>query len=378
MINPKIATYFKENKLPSPCLVVDMAQVAAQYQAITRAISYGTCHYAVKANPAPQIIKYLINHGASFDAASINEIRLCLDLGAKPENILFGNTIKKEEDIAESYQRGVRSFTFDSTIELDKLARSAPGSKLFCRLNVGERGATWPLSKKFGCTEENALKLMVEVKKKGLVPYALSFHVGSQQTHPESYAEAIAITARVSEKLKKKGIIIEAIDVGGGFPAHYRNPVPPISTYGNIIKTSLEQYFGTDHPKVIYEPGRFIVAEAGVIRAEVVLISYNKETGRKRWVYLDIGKFTGFVETEAIEYQIMTENDNDGSGSGRVILAGPTCDSVDIIYEKAEYRLSNSLGIGDKLYFLTTGAYTTTYSAIAFNGFPPLTAFYID
>lgn len=374
-INPKIQQFLRENTLPSPCLVIDMEVVAQNYNAITSAMNFAHCYYAVKSNPATPVVQYLVNEGASFDAASISEINLCLSLGAKPENILFGNTIKKQSDIVDAYNKGIRHFTCDSLQELDKLSVAAPGSKLFCRIRTSGNGAAWPLSKKFGCKVEMAVELMIRAKEKGLIPYGISFHVGSQQLLTSAYNEAISEAAIIFKILKAQGIRLEALDLGGGFPCQYRSQVPAIEAYGKAVKASLEENFGTDIPKkVIIEPGRFITASAGVLQAEVILVSFNKESAR-RWTYLDIGKYSGLAETEAIQYPIITEKD--GEPTGRVILAGPTCDSTDIIYEKAEYYLPLSLTSGDKMFFLNTGAYTTTYASVAFNGFAPLQDYYI-
>lgn len=375
VINPKIQQFLNKNQLPSPCLVIDMEIVEKNYNAITSALPFAHCYYAVKSNPAVPVVQFLVNNGACFDAASINEINFCLSLGAKPEKILFGNTIKKQSEIVEAYHKGVRHFACDSLQELDKLSESAPGSRIFCRIRTSGNGAAWPLSKKFGCKVEIAVELMVRAKEQGLVPYGISFHVGSQQLLTSAYDEAIADASAIFKMLKNQGIRLEALDLGGGFPCEYRSVVPAIETYGAAIQQSLKTHFGSEFPaRIIMEPGRFITASAGVLQAEVILVSYNKESG-KRWVYLDIGKYSGLAETEAIEYPVLTEKE--GEPTGQVVMAGPTCDSTDIIYEIAEYYLPLSLTSGDKIFFLNTGAYTTTYASVAFNGFAPLKDYYI-
>ncbi len=374
-ISPKVQQFLETHELPSPCLVIDMDVVAANFSAITRALPFANCYYAVKSNPATPVIHYLVNNGACFDAASINEINHCLSLGAKPEHILFGNTIKKQSEIVEAYNKGIRHFTCDSMQEIDKLSEYAPGSKVFCRIRTSGNGAAWPLSKKFGCRVELAVELMIRAKTQGLVPYGISFHVGSQQLLTSAYDEAISEASIIFKILATQGIKLEALDIGGGFPCEYRSAVPSIEAYGQAVRNALDTHFGDDVPsKIIMEPGRFMTASAGVLQAEVILVSYHKESAR-RWVYLDIGKYSGLAETEAIQYPVLT--DKDGEATGRVTLAGPTCDSTDIIYEKSEYYLPLSLTSGDKIYFLNTGAYTTTYASVAFNGFAPLKDYYI-
>jgi len=337
-------------------------------------------YYAVKANPAPEILKLLVRLGSSFDVASVVEIDLALAAGAKPEHLSFGNTIKKERDIAAAYQRGVRLYAFDSEAELDKLARAAPGARVFCRLLAGSEGAEWPLSRKFGCDYTMARDLLLKAPSLGLVPFGLSFHVGSQQRDPTRWDAAVAETAKLFRELEAQGVELRMVNLGGGFPARYRKRVPSIAKYAQEIRDALLRHFGNRVPEnLIMEPGRGMVGEAGVVHSEVVLISRKSAADAKRWVYLDIGKFGGMAETmdESIQYQVVTQRAGPLPATGPVILAGPTCDSMDVMYEKADYRLPIDLKCGDKVSFLSAGAYTTTYASVAFNGFAPLKEYYI-
>lgn len=376
----KVRAYLDAHPAESPLLVVDLAEVERRYKTLTKAMPFAACHYAVKANPDAKIVALMVKLGSSFDAASAQEIALCLECGASPDKILFGNTIKKTSDIKWAYEQGVRMFVCDSLGELDKIAEAAPGSRIFARLRVGgEAGAAWPLTKKFGCTRDVAVEIMKGAKDKGLIPYGISFHVGSQQTVVEPHYTAISLASLVFDDLEEEGIHLEALDIGGGFPAQYRDKIPPIEDFAEAVLEGIERHFDDRKVKVLMEPGRYISADAGILRAEVVLISYHKEINNTRWVYLDVGKFSGLVEAEAIQYRITTDKDTGREeDEGRVILAGPTCDSIDVIYEEAEYYLPNNLAVGDKLYFLSAGAYTTTYSSVGFNGFPPLTCVCID
>jgi ornithine decarboxylase len=204
------------------------------------------------------------------------------------------------------------------------------------------------------------------------VPYGVSFHVGSQQTDLAQFDKAIAAAAALFAELAKRGVKLAMLNVGGGFPSRYHRDVPPIIAYGHAIRTSLKRHFGRETPELIVEPGRFIVGDAGVIVSEVVLVAHKGGADDRRWVYLDVGKFHGLAETmdEAIKYRLITPHD--GGETVPVVLAGPTCDSADILYEKTDYRLPAALKAGDRVMILSTGAYTTTYSSIAFNGMPPL------
>jgi len=167
------------------------------------------------------------------------------------------------------------------------------------------------------------------------------------------------------------------VNLGGGFPTKYLKEVPAVESYGRSIFRALRKHFGNAIPETIIEPGRGMVGGAGVIEAEVVLISKRSDDDAVRWVYLDIGKFNGLAETtdEMIRYPIRTAFDGDAKSP--CVIAGPSCDSVDVLYEKTPYELPVSLAIGAKVLIEGTGAYTTTYSSIAFNGFPPLEAFVI-
>jgi ornithine decarboxylase len=174
-----------------------------------------------------------------------------------------------------------------------------------------------------------------------------------------------------------RGISLSMVNLGGGFPARYLKPIPGVESYGEAIFRALSKHFGNRIPETIIEPGRGMVGEAGMIEAEVVLISRKSDDDPVRWVYLDIGKFGGLAETmeEAIRYPIRTPRD--GAEVVPCVLAGPTCDSADVLYEKTPYLLPVSLQIGDKVLIEGTGAYTTTYSTVAFNGFPPLKSYVI-
>jgi ornithine decarboxylase len=354
----------------TPFLVVDVNVVENNFRALRHHFPQAHIHYAVKANPAPEILLALWDVGCDFDVASPREIALCLHLGIPARMLSYGNTIKKAKDIAYAYARGVRLFSFDTVTELEKLAACAPGSKVMCRVMVSSEGASWSLSKKFGCDFETALELLQLAVKRGLGPYGLSFHVGSQQQNPHAWDVALSELAQLVSSLGDKGVDLEVINIGGGLPAQYQEQIPTLETFAETIQTALHSYM--PGLRVMLEPGRSLVADAGVIQSEVVLIRQKSKDDQARWVYLDIGKFNGLIETmdESIKYRLRTAKDH--SPKGRVILAGPTCDSADILYEKTFTELPLSLAVGDRVDILSAGAYTSSYSSVGFNGFPPL------
>jgi len=376
-MNDRIARFITEQKPPTPCLIVDLNVVAEAYDLLRRYLPLAKIFYAVKANPAEELVGMLQEVGSSFDVASKGEVDLVLGKGVGADRISFGNTIKKERDIAYAYEKGVRLFAFDSEAELDKLARVAPGARVFCRILVECEGAEWPLSRKFGCAPEMAVDLLRLARERGLDPYGISFHVGSQQTDLKQWDSAIGRAARMFSALAQCDISLRMVNIGGGFPAHYRGEVPEIEQYAAAVMAAVTRHFGNDLPEIIVEPGRSIVGDAGLIQSEVVLISRKSYGEEKRWVYLDVGKFNGLAETmdESIKYRIRTPAD--GGPTGPTVLAGPTCDSADILYERTEYQLPLDLKVGDKVEILSTGAYTSMYSSVGFNGFEPLKTYCI-
>jgi ornithine decarboxylase len=375
-MTPKVARFLADHQPATPCLVLDVDRVEANYRALREALPLAHVYYAVKANPAAPVLERLAGLGSSFDAASAEEIQYCLDAGAAPARISFGNTIKKVSAIQSAFAAGVDLFAFDSDEELDKLAAHAPGARVYCRILVENAGADWPLSRKFGTTLEHASALMLRAAALGLDAYGLSFHVGSQQTDTASYEAAIGRVAMLFTDLKQAGLELRMCNLGGGFPTQYRDDVPGIDKFGNAIMGAMTKHFGNALPEMLVEPGRFLVADAGAVSAEVVLVSRRGEEP-VRWVYLDIGRFGGLAETEgeAIKYRIATGHD--GEETGPVAIAGPTCDGADILYEKSNYRLPLKLASGERVTLLSTGAYVTTYASQRFNGFAPLAEHYI-
>jgi ornithine decarboxylase len=362
----------------TPFLVVDMATVDRQYDELAESFPYAKVYYAVKANPAPEIITLLRDKGACFDIASIYELDKVMALGVTGERISYGNTIKKSRDIRYFYNQGVRMFATDSEADLRNIAKAAPGSKVYVRiLTEGTQTADWPLSRKFGCQSDMAMDLMILARDLGLQPYGVSFHVGSQQRDIGAWDAAIAKVKVIFERLRHEdGIELKMINLGGGFPANYVTRANTLETYAAEITRFLEEDFEHELPEIILEPGRSLVSNAGILVSEVVLISRKSRTALNRWVYTDVGKFSGLIETleESIKFPVYTEKKGELEES---VIAGPTCDSADIMYEHYKYNLPLNLSIGDRLYWFSTGAYTTSYSSIEFNGFPPLQSYYV-
>ncbi|MAP18776.1 MAG: ornithine decarboxylase [Aurantimonas sp.] len=377
MATQRILDFLATRRPDGPCLIVDLDIVEDNFNAFRKALPDSAIFYAVKANPAPEVLKLLAGLGSNFDCASVAEVEMALNAGATPRRISYGNTIKKERDIARAHQLGVSLFAVDCVEEVEKVARAAPGARVFCRVLTDGEGAEWPLSRKFGCVPAMAIDVLVHANALGLIATGVSFHVGSQQTDTGAWDAAIADARFVFEALAEKGIVLTLVNMGGGFPTRYLKDVPAAAEYGRAIFASLRKHFGNRLPETIIEPGRGMVGDAGVVKAEVVLVSKKSDTDANRWVYLDIGKFGGLAETmdEAIRYPIVTRHD--GGATEPCVIAGPTCDSADVLYEKTPYPLPLALTVGDEVLIEGTGAYTTTYASVAFNGFEPLRSYVI-
>ncbi|WP_081683114.1 type III PLP-dependent enzyme [Marmoricola sp. URHB0036] len=363
----------------TPYLELDVLAAVRHFVDLAAALPGTAVHYAVKANPHPQLLRELAAVGCRFDVASPVEVRAALAAGATPDDLVYSNPVKRRDHVVEAAALGVRLFVVDSLDEVDKVAEAAPGSRVLCRLLTSGEGSDWPLSRKYGCSTYEAVEVLTLADQLGLEAAGVSFHVGSQQRDPEAWAGPIAASARVFELLRTRGIFPTVLDLGGGFPASHEEGCRPVSSYGEAIDRHLRHSFGEDRPETLVEPGRGIVGDAGTLVASVIGVI---DRGGVRWVYLDAGVFTGLVETleEAIRYRITTsaEEAAEGAATRPCVLAGPTCDSADVLYQDRMVDLPVSLCEGDEVRLLSSGAYTSCYSTVGFNGFAPLPTFLLD
>lgn len=374
----RIDRFFDRAQTRTPCLVVDLDRVAENYARMAKMVPWAEIFYAVKANPAPPIIERLAASGAAFDAASPAEIMACLDAGVSPDRISYGNTVKKLSDISAAFEAGVGLFAFDSVGEIEKLAAAAPGSSVVCRIVVSNDGARWPLTRKFGCNPDEAVGLLARAREAGLRPAGLSFHVGSQQTEPARWCEAVGLCGELFARAADAGIALDTLNLGGGFPVLYGDgDVPEAETVFEAIDQAFDAAFPAARPRVILEPGRAIVADAGVLRSEVILVAERAYDTTERWVYLDVGRYGGLAESEGEAIRYRMDAVGCAGPDGPVVVAGPTCDSHDVMYENAMCVLPLALKAGDIVTLHDTGAYTSTYASVGFNGFPPLEEHYI-
>lgn len=376
-VSAKQDAYIRANDFAEPTMIFDLDLLRAKYDALADGLRGASIHYAVKANPAPEVVAALAARGARFDCASRGEIELCLGLGVPARHLAFGNTIKRAIDIAWAHSVGVEQFAADAEAEIRKIAELAPGSRVIVRMLVEASEADWPLSRKFGCSRREALRLMDLGRFLGLDVAGISFHPGSQVREPSMWKGALDAALTLWTEAAEHGHELRILNIGGGFPAFYGLPLANSRDYAAEVMRMVRSRFGKA-VHVMAEPGRGLVAEAGVIVSEVMLVARKDQEDMLRWVFLDIGKFSGLAETmdEAIRYQFETRHGDDAE-TGPCILAGPSCDSADVLYEKRPVQLPLDLTDGDKVRILCTGAYTTSYSSVGFNGFPPLRAVFI-
>lgn len=365
--------FLDRERPPTPVLVVDVDIVRARLAELRRVIGHHLL-YAVKANPAPPVLRAVVDAGGGFDVASPAEIDLTLAAGADPSDISYGNPVKKAIDIVYAHTRGVRRFVTDSAADVDVIATHAPGAAVTVRLLPQTPDSVTTFGSKFGVTADTAVDLLLRAADRGLDAAGVGFHVGSQQCHPDAWATGVAAASGVAEAAGRHGVRPRLLNLGGGFATGYTTPVPPLADYADSIARALAD---TSFTEVCYEPGRAVVADAGVIRTEVVLVAPRPD-GR-RWVYLDAGRYSGLAETEneAIAYRLDVvgradaATDGPAGSDGPVVIAGPTCDGDDVLYQRTPYHLPLDLRAGELVDILSTGAYTASYGSVAFNGFAP-------
>lgn len=361
--------------LPTPFLIMDLSIVRENYRRLAESLPDSLIYYAVKANAHPRILEVLRDEGSYFDVASRGEIEKVLALGVDPQKMSFGNTIKRGEDIAFAYSLGIDLFAADAEMELEKIARNAPRSEVYLRIAMDSADSGWPLSRKFGTDPEHVVELARYAVKLGLCPVGVSFHVGSQSYNPNRWDVAIEKAAWVFKKVKEFGVNMWLLNIGGGMPVHHTKPVPTVEEIAEVIKSSIEKHLWfVDHLQLMVEPGRSMVGDAGIMVSRVLLRGKKPSAGQE-WVYLDAGVFHGLMETiEDFRYEVVVDG-KENSPKKRFVLAGPTCDSVDKIYESIE--LPEDIDYDDVVYFINAGAYTTEYNT-RFNGIEPPNVIFTD
>jgi ornithine decarboxylase len=378
--NPKMrAALLATNK---DQIVFDLEGIERKYESLSCELPGVAIRFAIKSCPVNEVLASLARQGAGFDAASPNEIGQALNVGAPPGKIHYGNTIKSNQQIIDAYRLGIRDFATDSFEDVEALAVYAPGARVFCRLATTGHGALWGLSRKFGCPADGAVTLLQTAKAKNLKPAGLSIHVGSQQMRASAWQQALDNLVDVVTALKKSGITLDYINLGGGLPAlgytdtYGQRLLPPVDAIFTAIRAGMQrlrQVAGFTLGFII-EPGRYMVADQAVIRAHVSRLSVRQQlNGEKHyWLYLSCGKFNGLYETDKLLYQLVFPSHVDAE-CVPAMIAGPTCDSDDAFcHQHGFMQVPKKLLSGDPVWILSCGAYSTSYATQGFNGFKPL------
>jgi len=352
-----------EKKLKTPFILLEEERVVENFRTVVDAFGDDVgVYFAVKANNHPLVLHAIEKCGGSFDVASAVELQGLCSLGIDGRRVTFSNPVKIPEDIAFAYDHGVRLYAFDSEDEIEKLAKNAPGSELCVRLSVDNTGSGWPLAGKFGVNDDEAVSLLLKAKEAGLKPVGTTFHVGSQCENVRNWRSAVDRCAHVWKKAAEAGLRLTTLNLGGGLPAPYKEGLPTIAEIGKEAKAAIKELL-PEAERVMIEPGRFLVADAGLFVASV--IGRAIRNGEKK-IYLDAGLFNGLMEAyEAFWYPVECLTCAVPARKEIVTLVGPTCDSVDVIVKDIELP---ALEVGDRVVFRVAGAYTNSYEC--YNGFP--------
>ncbi len=332
----------------------------------------------MKANPHPEILTLLAQLGSCFDVASVPEAQAVLAAGATPERISYGNTIKKESEIAAAFKLGITLFAVDCEAEVDKIARAAPGARVICRIHCDGTGAEWPLSRKFGCEPEFAADILERAHKAGLLAHGISFHVGSQQHNVEAWDRALASTAAIFRTCAERGINLSTVNLGGGFPAKYVRKTPKLEILRQgdlpLAAPPFRQPHSGDHHRARPRHGRQCRRDRGRGGAD-----RQAQPGGRHPLGLSRHRQVPRAgrDHRANRSAIRSRPARTATRPAPASWPGPTCDSVDVLYEKTPYPLPVTLAIGDKVLIEAAGAYTSTYSSVGFNGYPPLKSYVI-
>lgn len=344
----------------SPLLVLSLEQIRKNYELLKKHMPRVQVHYAIKANPHPEILRAMKEMGSCFDVASDGEIRTLHDMGVEGERLIYANPVKTGVGLRACNECGVHKMTFDSYTEIAKIQAACPGTTVLLRLRIDNSSAHVDLNKKFGAARENALDLMLKAKAAGLDMAGIAFHVGSQTVSAEPYLQALDIVRELFEEAKAAGLELRILDIGGGFP------IPEPSVKFNLpemlhqINARLDEDFAD--VEIWSEPGRYICGTAVNLITSVIGVT---ERGGQPWYFLDEGLYGTFSGVIFDQWDFKLISFKEGDERVAATFAGPSCDSLDIMFRG---RMTVPLEVGDLLLVPSCGAYTSA-SATTFNGF---------
>ena len=362
--NPQLEEVLKG--VDTPTLVIRKSKLLKKFEEVKTHFEGFNVYYAVKANDDPSVIESFAKAGAGFEVASSSELQKVFKFGVSPDRVISSNPVKPLEFIDFCLSGGVDRFAVDSFTEIDKIARFKKRARVYVRLAVPNVGSDWPLSRKFGVDTDTAVEILQYANHKGLIPYGITFHVGSQCNNLQNWFVAIKRAKEVWEKALQRGIKLQMLNIGGGIPARYTRQSLSVKEIATYVRGLLNKYFGIKTLELQMEPGRGLVAEAGVMVTSV--IGKARRFKGERWIYIDSGVFHGLAEAlGGIRYSFYLPQ-RGGEELEFFTVGGISCDSMDVVAEKV--ALPKGVEVGDRILILTAGAYTTVYAS-SFNGFPP-------
>ena len=343
-----------------PFLLIDPEIIRGKYRRFQAAMPRVQAHYAVKANPHPQVVEVLAREGAGFEIASTAELDLLISLGADASQVQYSNPVKARQYIAYAAAKGVEWFAFDSVEEMRKIHSIAPRARLYLRIDTPNIGSDWPLSGKFGAKLREVDTIIEVAAEIGADFCGVTFHVGSQCRNAENWRVAIDNAKQIFRNMRLKGLVPKLLNIGGGFPVRLTKPIPSVEVIGEVVNAAIADL--DEDIRVVAEPGRYLVSDSACFVCRVIGMTRRSD---ERWLYLDSGMFGGLLEsTQGLQFQVESDR------NGPLVpwhVAGPTCDSVDVLMK--DQMLPDDLQDDDFIYFPNAGAYTTAYAS-TFNGFP--------
>ncbi len=343
-----------------PFLLIDLDIIRNKTRRFKAAMPRVHPHYAAKANPDPRVLKTLIEEKAGFEIASIAELNLLLSLGVPAAEIYYSNPMKSRAYLEYAAAKGVEWYVLDSIEELQKIVSVKPDAKMYLRIDTPNIGSDWPLAGKFGTHLADIHEIINEAARLNADLAGVTFHVGSQCRNPQNWRVGIERAKKVFADMRDAGLNPRLLNIGGGYPVRHIKPIPSIEVIGEVVNAAIADL--PEDIRIIAEPGRYLVSDSAYFICRVVGTATRNG---KRWMYWDAGMFGGIIEvTEGLRYEILT--DRKGSHIPWSI-AGPTCDSVDILMH--DEMLPKDIQEGDFIYIPNAGAYTTAYAS-NFNGFP--------
>ncbi|MEN3034407.1 MAG: type III PLP-dependent enzyme [Aquificaceae bacterium] len=350
------ALYKKE----TPFLIMDLGGIQNRFKAVRDSFKGFEVFYAVKANDDIEVLKSLVRLGAGFEVASIRELESVIEAGGEISKIISSNPVKPPDFIKRAYEMGLNRFVVDSETEVQKLARLAPRSRVYVRLSVPNEGSDWPLAKKFGTDVENALSILELSRQLGLIPYGITFHVGSQCNNLRNWLIGIKRVSELWELARNSGIKLRMLNVGGGLPVEYTYRSLEIEEIARYIQGLLKKFLQVQPAELQIEPGRGIVGDQGIMVCSVI---GKAKRGEENWLYIDAGVFNGLAEAiGGIRYGFFIDREGPLK---EWTVGGVSCDSVDVVARKVALPEPE---VGDRIIILSAGAYTTVYAS-NFNGF---------